>query len=123
MFRHIAVSMLVPYCIFLFIYARSGFHVESRKLARLPFILLCCAIWGLMPSILGKLHLWPLDKIANNFLISNIFFFYGILRKTPHTGSILGLGVIFFIFFSLMFIFKRHLRAQEREIRLLGREG
>ncbi|MEI8349057.1 MAG: hypothetical protein WCI77_02790 [Candidatus Omnitrophota bacterium] len=69
-----------------------------------------------MPSILSKLHLWPLSAIANNFYISNIFFFYGILRKIGHSGSTFGLGVVLCIFFSLAIIYARYLRAQEREI-------
>jgi len=117
MLKHIVIGLLIPYCIFLYFYIKKGFKIESRLLAKLPLLLLLCAIWSFLPSILNKLHLWPLNVIANNFYISNIFFFYGFIRKVPHTGSVFGLGVIFFVCFSLLYIFVRHLKAQERELR------
>jgi hypothetical protein len=117
MFKHIAIGLFIPYCIFLFFYIKNGFRTDSKTLAKLPFLLLLCAIWSFLPNILNKLHLWPLNVIANNFFISNIFFFHGILRKLHTTGASWGLGIIFLIFLSLMLIFTRHLRTQEREIR------
>ena len=119
MFKHIAIGLLIPYCVFLFFYMKNGFRMESRLLAKIPFLFLLCAIWSFLPSILNRLNIWPLNVIANNFFISNIFFFYGIIRKIPHTGSTFGLGIIFFIFFSLMFIFAQHLRRQEKELKNL----
>ena len=117
MLKHIAVGLLIPYGIFLIFYAKRRFCVETNVLARLPLILLCCGIWSVVPSIVNNLPLGIVSKILNNFFISNIFFFYGILREVPAGGSTWGLGAIYFIFFSLMLIFVRHLWAQEHEIK------
>jgi len=114
--KHIAVGLFVPYCVFLFIYIRKGFRSESRVLGILPWVMMLCAIWSFLPSIMNKLPLGFLNKIVNNFLISNIFFFYGILRKLSNTGSTFGLAMIFFMVFSLLGVYSRHLLVQEREI-------
>lgn len=116
MLKHIAVGLFVPYCVFLFIYIRKGFRSESRVLGILPWVMMLCAIWSFLPSIMNKLPLGFLNKIVNNFLISNIFFFYGILRKLSNTGSTFGLAMIFFMVFSLLGVYSRHLLVQEREI-------
>lgn len=117
MLKHIAAGLLIPYSVFLYFYAKRRFSVASKVLARMPLVLLACGIWSVVPSIVNHLPLGILGKILNNFFISNIFFFYGILRAIPWGGSTYGLGVIYFVFFSLMLIFVRHLWMQEREIR------
>ena len=106
MLKHIAIGLFIPYCIFLFIYVRNGFRFKSKVLARVPYVLLFCAIWSIVPNILKWLP----------FYIRDIFFFHGILSRLRTTGSTWGLGMIFFVFFSLFFIFVRHLGAQEKAI-------
>jgi len=117
--KHITVGLLIPYCVFLFFFFKKKSHVESKTLAKLPFIFLLCAVWSFLPSIIARLPLGFLGRIINNFFVSNIFFFYGILRKFKNSGSTYGLGVIFVIFFSLFFIFAHHLYLQEKKIRNL----
>jgi len=123
MFKHIAFGLSVPYSIFLYFYAKRRFSVETRVLARMPLILSGCGIWSVVPSIVDNLPLGIVSKVLNNFFISNIFFFYGILREVPAGGSTWGLGVIYLVFFSLMLIFIRHLWVQEQEIKELSRIG
>ena len=106
MLKYIAVGLSIPYFIFLFFYMRKGFQIKSRLLARLPYLLLFCATWSIIPNILK----------GTPFLVSNIFFFNGILRKLHTTGSTWGLAIIFFVFFSLFFIFAKHLGRQENEL-------
>jgi hypothetical protein len=115
MLKHIAVGLLIPYCIFLFLYLKKGFDARSKMLEAFPFIFLACAIWSIIPNIMNKLPLGIIGKIANNFFISNIFFFHGILRKIPRSGAVAGLGLIFIMFFSLMFIYAKHLGEQEKD--------
>lgn len=116
MLKYIAIGLLVPYCLFLYGWAKNGFRADPRKLTRLPLVLLACAIWSVMPNIADKFGLWPFNKIFDNFIFSNIFFFHGALEGLKTTGSSWGLGIVYFIFFSLMMIFARHLKEQEREM-------
>jgi hypothetical protein len=116
MLKHIAVGLLIPYSIFLCFYAKRRFCVETKLLARMSLILLCCGIWSVLPTIVTHLSLGFVGKISNNFLVSNVFFFYGILRKVPAGGATWGLGAVYFVFFSLIVIFTRHLGMQEKKI-------
>jgi hypothetical protein len=117
MLKHIAIGMFMPFCIFLFVYAKNGFRVKSKELVKVPPLLLLCGIWSIMPNILDKLHLWPLNIIANNFFISNIFFFHGVLKRLHTSGASWGLGLIFIVFFLLSFIFIRHLKIEEEKLK------
>ena len=121
MLKHIAVGLFIPYCIFLLLYLRKRYRDRNKMLVLFPFILLGCSIWSVVPNIVRILRLGILNKIVNNFFISNIFFFHGILRKLNRSGTIAGLGLIFIIFFSLMLIYAKHLGDQERKIKELNK--
>jgi hypothetical protein len=45
------------------------------------------------------------------------------LRKVPAGGATWGLGAVYFVFFSLIFIFVRHLSIQEKKIVSLCKTG
>ena len=89
----------------------------------MPIVLLACAIWSIIPNIASRLPLGFVGSILTNFWSSNIFFFYGVLSRIDHSGNILGLGIIFIVFFSLIIIYARHLGVQERELRSLKGVG
>ena len=116
MLKHIAIGLFIPYCFFFVLYVRGRFRMKSETLAVFPFVFFFCAFWSIVPNIIGNLPLGFLGRLFNNFFISNIFFFHGILSRLDTTGSTWGLGMVFIIFFSLIFIFARHLRLQEKEI-------
>ncbi len=107
MVKQVAIGLLIPYSVFLFFYAKFGFRFETRMLLRVPPVLLFCATWSVVPNVIKGMP----------FYLSNIFFFNGILGRMHTTGSTWGLGAIYFVFVSLIFIFARHLGAQERKIR------
>ena len=117
MLKHIAIGIFIPYCAFIYLYVKNRFRIESIYLARLPLVLLLCGIWSFVPSILK--HVPVVGFVIADTPISNIFFFYGILRNLNTGGTLWGLTLIFCTFFSLMMLFARHLGMQEEEIRRL----
>lgn len=118
MLKHIAIGILIPYVVFLVIYVRNKFQIDDFLLSMMPYILFLCAGWSILPNVFYKIKL----DIMNNFFVSNVFFFHGVLRRWHTTGSTWGLGIIFFVFFSLLIIYARHLHLQECKIRMLNNQ-
>jgi len=121
MLKHIAVGIFLPYGIFLFFYIRDGLRVRSETLAILPLVLFICGAWGFVPSMIE--HIPLIGPVISGSPMSNVFFFYGILHGIKTTGSTWGLGMVFFVFFSLILIFARHLGSQEKIIAELKEGG
>ncbi|MFC1668260.1 hypothetical protein ACFL1T_02600 [Chlamydiota bacterium] len=119
MLKYIAIGFFIPFCVLIFYCIMNGFKIKSTHLALFPFILLFCGLWSIFPNIINKLGVSFLNGICNNYFISNIFFFHGILKKMNTTGSTWGLLLIFCIFFTLIFLFSYQIGIQERDLKEL----
>ncbi|MFC1668259.1 tyrosine-protein phosphatase [Chlamydiota bacterium] len=122
---HTAIGMSVPFLIGLIGFLKKR-KITRRFLIHVSIWMIICGLWAEIPDFprfFPRKHRSLEKKITISFY-GNVFFFHGFLdaHQTEDRGLLEGSLIIFSMFFFLLFIGRKSLLDNEKEIELLGKK-